>query len=131
MFRRTSALAALVLLAALPAAAQDFGGVPLRGPGAVLGQINSLGAGCPLSQTNVAIGVNRTLAAGALAQQRVASGASFGGCRPLVSTQVVAGANLAFGSDSVADQTLAATSPRGLLATTGFSRGVNLSQFNQ
>jgi hypothetical protein len=126
MFRRTSVLAALVVFTALPAMAQEFGGVPLGGSGAVLGKIESLAPGCPLSQTTVAIGVNQTLNTGALAQQRVGSvagGAS--GCRPLVSTQVVAGANLAFGAGSGANQTITAQSQRGLLATNSFTRGVN------
>ena len=56
--RRTPVLAVLALLTAFPAAAQEFGGVPLQDPGRplhshasnVLGKIRStLDSGCPLA----------------------------------------------------------------------------------
>lgn len=122
------ALAALGLLAVAqaPAAAQERGGVALHNsPGAVLDRVEQLQPGCPLSQTNVAIGVNRAMAGGAVAQQNVTG--SGGGCRPLVSTQVAAGVNLAVGRGASAGQTITAHSPSGLLATTSFARGVNIA----
>jgi hypothetical protein len=132
MSRRTAALAVLALLAAFPAAAQEFGGVPLQGPvgpqhgrsSAVLGKIRStLASGCPLSQTNLAIGTNRSFGG---SQQQVIQQTS-GGCRPLVSTQVVSGTNLALTPGSSADQTIQAQSQRGLLATNNIVRGNNFA----
>jgi hypothetical protein len=128
-------LAALSLLAALPAMAQDQGGVSLntrnpgtRNPAAVLQEIDA-NRGCPMSSTSVTVGVNKAFGAGSSAQQQL--GTSGGGgsssCRPLVSTQVVAGANLALGSGSSAGQTINAQGPRGVLATTTYTRGYNAS----
>jgi hypothetical protein len=128
MFRAKTALAALGLLAAASASAvaQDRGGVSLRNsPGAVLNRVESLQPGCPLSQTNIAVGVNRAMARGATAQQNLV--ANGGTCRPLVSTQVAAGVNLALGQGSAADQSIDAHSPRGLLGTTNYARGVNIA----
>ena len=128
MFRAKTVLVALGLLAAASASAvaQDRGGVPLRnGPGSVLGRVESLQPGCPLSQTNVAIGVNRAMARGATAQQQLV--ANGGSCRPLVTTQVAAGVNLALGPGSSAGQSIDAQSPRGLLGSTNYTRGVNIA----
>ena len=78
-----------------------------------------------MSQTNVAIGVNRALAFGSTAQQQVVS--KGGSCRPLVSTQVAAGVNLALGGGFLRRPVDHAQSPGGLLGTTNFSRGVNIA----
>ena len=118
-------LAAAVLLLALPAAAQDFGGVRLRSPAAVLDRVEQASAsGCRLSATSVTVGVNRATAAGSRASQQLGTDGS-GGCRPLVSTQVTAGVNLALGRGSQAGQSIEARAPQGLLATTNVARGVN------
>jgi hypothetical protein len=127
----TLALGVLTLGAALPASAQDFGGVRLRGPASVLDRVESVGqSGCRLSSTNVTVGVNRALAAGSQARQQLGTDGS-GGCRPLVSTQVTAGVNLALGPRSVTDQSIEASGPRGLLATTNLARGVNFAAGNR
>ena len=127
MTRSVLAAAALALCAALPAAAQDRGGVQLRGPGAVLDRVESVSqSGCRLSSTNVTVGVNRALAAGSQARQQLGTNGS-GGCRPLASTQVTAGVNLALGPRSSAQQSIEASGPRGLLATTNLARGVNIA----
>jgi hypothetical protein len=129
MSRATTALAAVGLLIAATGAAmaQDRGGVGMRrsSPEAVMDRIQSVDPGCKLSQTNVAIGVNRALNTGAAAQQQVTSVNK--GCRPLVSTQVAAGVNLSLGRNSVADQTIEARGPRGLLSTTNVARGANIA----
>jgi hypothetical protein len=121
-------LALLVTSAILPAAAQDRGGLALRGnPLATLQQIDA-NRGCPLSSTSVTVGVNKAFAAGSSASQRlgtVAGAAGPGGCRPLVSTQVAVGANLALGRGSLAGQSIDVQGPRGVLAATTFTRGVN------
>jgi hypothetical protein len=85
------------------------------------------GGGCRLSQTNVVVGVNRALGFGSRAGQRVASVAPSDGCRPLVSTGIVAGVNLGLGFGSTADQTVEGVIPQGSLATTTFTRGVNIA----
>ncbi|MBX6744324.1 MAG: hypothetical protein IRY87_20000 [Acetobacteraceae bacterium] len=127
MLRPMIAAAALTLCAALPAMAQDHGGVRLRGPASVLDRIESVGrTGCPLSQTNVTFGVNRAFGAGSQARQQLGTDAS-GGCRPLVSTQVTAGVNLALGPRSRAEQSVESFAPRGLLATNNVARGVNIA----
>jgi hypothetical protein len=120
-------LVALSLLAALPAAAQDTGGVHTRGALSELSQIQA-NSGCPLSTTSVTVGVNKTLGMQSSAQQHLATMGSGGlsGCRPLVSTQVVAGANLALGDGSNAGQSITAQGPRGVLGTTTYTRGYNL-----
>ncbi len=135
-FVTLSLLAApLASLASLPAAAQERGGLPMRGAtvthmrdsAALLGQIDG-NRGCPLSTTSVTVGLNKTTAFGSSAQQQLATSGSGGGsgCRPLVSTQVVAGANLALGRGSYAGQTIDAKGPRGALATTTYTRGYNI-----
>jgi hypothetical protein len=126
MFIRSS-LFTLALLAALPAAAQDRGGLQTRPNSlALLGQIDA-NRGCPESATSVTVGLNRTTATGASAQQQLGSfGGGAAGCRPLVSTQVVAGANLALGRGSSAGQSISAQGPAGLLATTTYTRGYNI-----
>ena len=127
MMRPMLVAAVLACCAALPATAQEFGGVRLRGPASVLDRIDSVDrSGCRLSQTNVTIGVNRALAAGSQARQQLGTDGS-GGCRPLVSTQVTAGVNLALGRRSTADQSIDARAPSGLLATTNVARGVNIA----
>jgi len=127
-------LTILGLLAALPAVAQDRGGLAMRNsPIAELGQIEAnTNSGCPLSSTSVTVGVNQATAFGSSAQQRLGTfggGGGFGGgsssCRPLVSTQVVAGANLALGNGSSAGQTITARGPSGVLATNTYTRGYN------
>jgi hypothetical protein len=122
-----STIAALVLLAALPAAAQDRGGVHMRDPTAVLDQIDA-NRGCPMSATSVTVGVNKTTAVGASAQQQLSTsgGSGASSCHPLVSTRVVTGANLALGRGSSAGQTINAQGPRGVLATTTYTRGYNV-----
>jgi hypothetical protein len=110
MNRTTSlALALLAIAAALPAAAQESGGLPLRGnPLATLDLIDA-NRGCPLSSTSVTVGVNKAFATGSSATQRLGTAAGpigNGGCRPLVTTQVAAGANLALGSGSQAGQSI-------------------------
>jgi hypothetical protein len=126
MFR--ASLTALCLLAAVPAAAQDRGGLHTRNAAAELGRIEA-NSGCPLSATSVTVGVNKATGTGSSAQQQLATTGGGGrspGCRPLVSTQVVAGANLALGGSSSAGQTITAQGPRGVLATTTFTRGSNI-----
>lgn len=118
-------LTALALLAALPAAAQEMGGVHMRNATTELGLIEA-NRGCPMSSTSVTVGVNKSLGAGSSAQQNL--GTSAGGtshCRPLVSTQVVAGVNMALGNGSSAGQSIKAQGPRGALATTTYTRGYN------
>jgi hypothetical protein len=119
--------AAMALLAAVPAAAQDRGGMHMNNAFAELAQIQA-NQGCPLSATSVTVGVNKTMGFGSSAQQQLATtgGGGPAGCRPLVSTQVVAGANLALGRGSAAGQTIAAQGPSGVLATNTFTRGFNL-----
>ncbi len=130
MFRTRTALVALGLLvaASASASAQQRGGITLQrnSPGAVLNKIDSLQSGCPLSQTNVAVGTNRALGFGSTAQQQLVANNS-GACRPLVSTQITAGVNLALAPGSAAGQSISAQSPRGLLGTTNFARGVNIA----
>jgi hypothetical protein len=124
MFRSTFVLAALAFATAAPISAQELGGLhPFQAQAA----FSSPAPGCRLSQTNVAVGVNRALASGSLARQRVVSNAGSGGCRPLVSTQIVAGVNLGLGSGSAAEQTIEAATVPGILATTNFNRGVNIA----
>jgi hypothetical protein len=120
-------LAILASVAALPAAAQERGGVPMRNPTAILGQIDA-NRGCPMSATSVTVGRNKATGTGSSAQQQLAtlSGGDPSGCRPLVSTQVVAGVNLGLGRGSSAGQTITAQGPNGVLATTTYSRGYNL-----
>ncbi|MEA2739547.1 MAG: hypothetical protein QOH05_2854 [Acetobacteraceae bacterium] len=121
-----ASLATLALLAALPAVAQERGGVRMRDPTAVLSQIDA-NRGCPMSSTSVTVGVNKTSAFGSSAQQQLnTSGGGSSSCRPLVSTQVVTGANLALGQSSSAGQTINAKGPRGVLATTTYTRGYNV-----
>jgi hypothetical protein len=128
MYRFSSlALAALAVVTAWPAMAQERGGVPLRGPSAMLRTIDA-NRGCPLSSTSVTVGVNRAFGAGSAAQQQLGtlnSPTSGSGCRPLVTTQIAAGVNLALGRGSLAGQTITAQGQRGALATNVFTRGVN------
>jgi hypothetical protein len=124
-----STLVAALLIAALPAAAQESGGLrPYNSHNslATLDQINA-NRGCPMSSTSVNFGVNKAMGPGSLAQQQMASRSGGGGCRPLVSTQVVGGVNLALGPNSSADQSVAAKGPKGVLATTTFTRGANIA----
>jgi hypothetical protein len=123
-------LALLAITAALPAAAQDSGGLRLRSnPLATLDVIEA-NRGCPLSSTSVTVGINKAFGNGSSATQRLGTSAGptgNGGCRPLVSTQVAAGANLALGSGSQAGQSINVQGQRGALATIDFTRGVNIS----
>jgi hypothetical protein len=120
-------LAALTLLAAVPAVAQDRGGMRMNNSVAELGKIQA-NQGCPMSSTSVTIGVNKSTAFGSSAQQRLSTDNSSGpsGCRPLVSTQIVTGANLALGRGSSAGQTLNAQGPSGVLATSTYTRCYNM-----
>jgi hypothetical protein len=118
--------AALALLAALPAAAQDRGGMRMNNAMTELGQIQA-NQGCPMSSTSVTVGVNKATATGSSAQQQLTTlGSGSSGCRPLVSTQVVTGANLALGRGSSAGQAISAQGPSGVLATSTYTRGYNL-----
>jgi hypothetical protein len=128
MFHPRFALAAIALLVALPAGAQEMGGVQFRDPGAILDRVDQVGSGCRLSNTSVTVGINRAFAPGSLANQQLAtSSGTSGGCRPLVSTQVATGVNLALGRGSAAGQSINGQGPRGLLANTTFSRGFNFA----
>jgi hypothetical protein len=120
-----ASLAVLALLAALPATAQERGGVSLRNPVSELNAINA-NRGCPLSSTSVTVGLNKATGTGSSALQQLGTFGGSSGCRPLVSTQVAAGANLALGNGSSAGQSIAAKGPSGVLATTTFTRGVNI-----
>jgi hypothetical protein len=119
-------IAALALAAAIPAAAQESGGVPVRQPSVTLSEIDA-NRGCQMSSTSVTVGVNKATGTGSSAQQKLttAGGGKPSGCSPLVSTQVVTGTNLGLGRNSSAGQTINATGPQGALATTTFTRGVN------
>jgi hypothetical protein len=123
------ALVILAITAALPAAAQESGGLRLRNnPLATLDLIDA-NRGCPLSSTSVTVGVNRAFATGSSATQRLGTlpgPTGNGGCRPLVHTQVAVGANLALGSGSQAGQSINVQGQRGALATIDFTRGVNI-----
>jgi hypothetical protein len=123
---RTS-LTVLALLAALPAAAQDRGGMPTSKALSTLDQIQS-NRGCPMSTTTVTAGVNKAFGAGSSTQQQLGTTTSGGssGCRPLVSTQVVTGANLALGRGSSAGQTIVSQGQSGVLSTNLYTRGYNL-----
>jgi hypothetical protein len=116
----------LALAAALPATAQESGGVPVRQPSVTLREIEA-NRGCPLSSTGVTVGVNKATGNGSSAQQKLATagGGKQSNCDPLVSTQVVTGVNLGLGRGSSAGQTIDATGQQGALATTTFTRGVN------
>jgi hypothetical protein len=120
-------LVVLALVAALPAAAQERGGVSMRDPMAVVDKIDA-NRGCPMSATSVTVGVNKATATGSSAQQQLATSGGDGssGCRPLVTTQVVTGVNLALGRGSSAGQAITAQGPRGALGTTTYSRGYNI-----
>jgi hypothetical protein len=117
---------AIALATAVPAVAQDSGGLPVRQQNVTLNEIEA-NRGCPLSSTSVTAGVNKATGNGSAAQQRLATagGARQSGCKPLVDTQVVTGINLGLGAGSNAGQTIDATGQRGALATTTFTRGVN------
>jgi hypothetical protein len=123
-------LALLAITAALPAAAQESGGLRLRGnPLATLDLIDA-NRGCSLSSSSVTVGVNKAFARGSSATQQlntVAGPTGSGGCRPLVSTQVAAGVNLSLGSGSQAGQSINVQGQRGALETISFTHGVNLS----
>jgi hypothetical protein len=125
MFR--TSFAALALLAAVPAAAQDRGGMHMNNTMTELGQIEA-NQGCPMSATSVTVGVNKATAPGSSAQQQLATmgGGAPAGCRPLVSTQVVTGANLALGRGSSAGQSITAQGPTGILSTNTYTRGYNM-----
>ena len=121
--------ALLSIAVTLPAAAQERGGLRLRGnPLATLEQIDA-NRGCPLSSTSVTVGVNKAFATGSLATQQLgtfAGGSGAGGCRPLISTQVAAGVNLGLGRGSQAGQSIDVQGQRGVLGSVSFTRGVNM-----
>jgi hypothetical protein len=119
-------LVLFALTAALPAAAQESGGLALRGnPSATLNAIDA-NRGCPLSSTSVTVGVNKAFGTGSLATQQLGTAGGNSRCRPLVTTQVAAGANLALGSGSQAGQSIAVQGQGGALASVGFTRGINV-----
>jgi hypothetical protein len=122
-----SALAALVLAAAFPAAAQETGGVHARDPSATLRQIDA-NRGCAMSSTNVTVGVNKATSAGSSTRQKLATkgGGGPSDCQPLVSTQVVTGVNMGLGKGSTAGQTIDAKGQPGTTATTTYTRGYNV-----
>jgi hypothetical protein len=104
-------LVLLAITAALPAAAQESGGLHVRtNPLATLNQIDAdTSRGCALSSTSVTVGVNKAFGTGSSATQQLgtfAGPAGKSGCRPLVSTQVAAGVNLALGGGSQAGQSI-------------------------
>ena len=125
-------LVLLATTAALPAAAQDSGGLRLRGnPIATLDQIEAnTSRGCPLSSTSVTVGVNKAFGTGSSATQglrTVAGSTGNSGCRPLVTTQVAVGANLALGAGSQAGQSITSVQgQRGALDSISFTRGINI-----
>ena len=122
-------LVLLALTVALPAAAQERGGLRLHAnPLATLEQIDA-NRGCPLSSTSVTVGVNKAFARGSSATQQLGTlaGAVGGnGCRPLVSTQVAAGVNLGLGRGAQAGQSINVQGQRGVLGSVSFTRGVNM-----
>jgi hypothetical protein len=116
----------LALTAALPAAAQESGGLRLRGTSSATLDAIDANRGCPLSRTSVTVGVNKAFGTGSLAAQQLGTTAGGNGrCRPLVTTQVAAGVNLGLGSGSQAVQSIAVQGQSGALASTGFTRGIN------
>jgi hypothetical protein len=124
-------LVLLATTAALPAAAQDSGGLRLRGnPIATLDQIEAnTSRGCPLSSTSVTVGVNKAFGTGSSATQglrTVAGSTGNSGCRPLVTTQVAVGANLALGAGSQAGPSINVQGQRGALDSISFTRGINI-----
>ena len=116
----------LSLAVAVPAVAQERGGVPMRNQLSTLDAIEA-NQGCPMSSTSVTVGVNRSAGMGSLAQQQLGTygGGGGNGCRPLVSTQVVAGVNMALGRGSGANQNITAQGPSGALSTNTYTRGYN------
>jgi hypothetical protein len=118
-------LVLLAVTAALPAAAQESGGLRLHG--STSATLNAIDAnrGCRLSSTSVTVGVNKAFGPGSSATQQLGTAAGNSACRPLVSTQVAAGANLALGSGSQAGQSIAVQGQSGTLASVGFTRGIN------
>jgi hypothetical protein len=123
MFR--TPLVVLALLSALPAAAQERGGLQMRDPLAVVDKIDA-NRGCPMSATSVTVGVNKATGTGSSAQQQLGTAGNSSGCRPLVTTQVVAGVNLSLGRGSNAGQQITAQGQRGSLGTTTYTRGYNV-----
>jgi hypothetical protein len=118
-------LVLLAITAALPATAQESGGLRLRGgTSATLNAIDA-NRGCRLSSTSVTVGVNKAFGPGSSAKQQLGTAAGNGGCRPLVNTQVAAGVNLALGSGSQAGQSIAVQGQSGALGNIGFTRGIN------
>jgi hypothetical protein len=118
-------LVLLAVTAALPAAAQESGGLRLRG--STSATLNAIDAnrGCRLSSTSVTVGVNKAFGTGSSATQQLGTAAGASRCRPLVTTQVAAGVNLALGSGSQAAQSIAVQGQSGALGSIGFTRGIN------
>lgn len=122
---------ALAVMAALPAVAQERGGVAVREQNTTLRQIDA-NRGCQMSSTSVTVGVNKATGNGSAAQQRLSKSGSRdpAGCHPLVSTQVVTGVNMGLGRGSTAGQAIDATGPSGSKATTTYTRGYNVGYGN-
>jgi hypothetical protein len=118
-------LVLLAVTAALPAAAQESGGLRLHATASATLNAIDANRGCPLSRTSVTVGVNKAFGTGSLATQQLATAAGNGRCRPLVSTQVAAGVNLALGSGSQAGQSIAVQGQSGALGSIDFTRGIN------
>ena len=116
----------LAVTAALPAAAQESGGLRLRGNGSATRAAIDANRGCPVSRTSVTVGVNKAFGTGSSANQQLGTAAGAGRCRPLVTTQVAAGVNLALGSGSQAGQSIASQGQGGVLGSIGFTRGINM-----
>ena len=72
-FIATPSLILLVVCAALPAGAQERGGIAMRNnPYGELSQIEA-NRGCPQSVTSVTVGVNKTFGLGFSARQQLAT----------------------------------------------------------
>jgi hypothetical protein len=119
-------LVLLAVTAALPAAAQESGGLRLRGNASATLSAIDANRGCPLSSTSVTVGINKAFGTGSSAAQQLGTAAGSSRCRPLVTTEVAAGVNLALGSGSQAGQSIAVQGQSGALASIGFTRGINV-----
>jgi hypothetical protein len=120
-------LVLLAVTAAMPAVAQESGGLRLHGASSVTLNAIDANRGCRLSSTSVTVGVNKAFGTSSSATQQL--GTAAGGnsrCRPLVTAQVAAGVNLGLGSGSRAGQSIAVQGQSGALGSIGFTRGVNV-----
>ena len=123
-----ASLAILALLAALPAAAQERGGVSLRNP---VSELNAIDAnqGCPLSATSVTVGVNKATGTGSSAQQQLGTFGGSGIVRLAArwsAHRLSPGPTWRWVTARPLASPYAAKGPSGVLATTTFTRGVNI-----